>query len=116
MTGQSGAFSLESVANDSVCPARRPTTDSFGIAKYNICENSRGSITVVGVFNIVKDPTTNIPAGTSRYWSKISFHVIKNAYAHLMIGIAVEDASAGFPLGCVRLFTSLMARMNGEEK
>ncbi|MDA9859337.1 DUF2190 family protein [Rubripirellula sp.] len=63
-----------------------------GIAKYGICENSRGSITVAGVFNLVKDPTTNIPAGTILYWSKISHHVIKNAYAHSMIGIAVEHA------------------------
>ncbi|TWT74833.1 DUF2190 family protein [Allorhodopirellula solitaria] len=63
-----------------------------GVAKYGICENSRGSITLAGVFNLVKDPTTNIPAGTILYWSKISHHVIKNAYQHSMIGIAVEDA------------------------
>lgn len=63
-----------------------------GVAKYGICEKSRGSITVAGVFNLVKDPTTNIPAGTILYWSKISHHVIKNAYQHSMIGIAVEDA------------------------
>jgi predicted RecA/RadA family phage recombinase len=66
-----------------------------GIAKYGICENSRGSITVAGVFDVVKDPTTNIPAGTILYWSKISFHVIKNAYAHSMIGVAVAHAPAG---------------------
>ncbi|KAA1258284.1 hypothetical protein LF1_08000 [Rubripirellula obstinata] len=63
-----------------------------GVAKYGICPKSRGSITVAGVFNLVKDPTTNIPAGTILYWSKISHHVIKNAYEHSMIGIAVEDA------------------------
>ncbi len=63
-----------------------------GIAKFGICPNSRGSITVAGVFDVVKDPTTNIPAGTILYWSKISHHVIKNQYQHSMIGIAVEDA------------------------
>ena len=63
-----------------------------GVAKFGICANSRGSITVAGVFDVVKDPTTNIPAGTILYWSKISHHVIKNAYEHSMIGIAVEDA------------------------
>jgi len=66
-----------------------------GIAKYGICANSRGSITVAGVFDVVKDPTTNIRVGTILYWSKISYHVIKNQYQHSMIGIAVEDASAG---------------------
>jgi predicted RecA/RadA family phage recombinase len=44
---------------------------------------------------VVKDPTTNIPAGTILYWSRISFHVIKNAYAHSMIGVAVAHAPAG---------------------
>lgn len=63
-----------------------------GVAKFGICPKSRGSITVAGVFDVVKDPTTNIPAGTILYWSKISHHVIKNQYQHSMIGIAVEDA------------------------
>jgi predicted RecA/RadA family phage recombinase len=74
-----------------------------GIAKFGICPKSRGSITVTGVFDIVKDPTTNIPAGTILYWSKISHHVIKNAYAHSMIGIAVEHAPAGSRSVKVRL-------------
>ncbi len=32
-----------------------------GIAKFGIGAGSRGSITVRGVFDVVKDPTTNIP-------------------------------------------------------
>ena len=50
-----------------------------GIAKFGISAGSRGSITVRGVFDVVKDPTTNIPAGTILYWSQISWHVVKDA-------------------------------------
>jgi len=74
-----------------------------GIAKFGICPMSRGSITVAGVFDIVKDPTTNIPAGTILYWSKISHHVIKNQYQHSMIGISVEDAPPSTPSVKVKL-------------
>ncbi len=66
-----------------------------GIAKFGISAGSRGSITVRGVFDVVKDPTTNIPAGTILYWSQISWHVVKNAYAHSMIGKAIEAAPPG---------------------
>jgi len=66
-----------------------------GIAKFGISAGSRGSITVRGVFDVVKDPTTNIPAGTTLYWSQISWHVIKNAYAHSMIGKSIESAPPG---------------------
>lgn len=66
-----------------------------GIAKFGICAGSRGSITVRGVFDVVKDPTTNIPAGTVLYWSQISWHVVKNAYTHAMIGKAIEAAPPG---------------------
>ena len=68
-----------------------------GVAKFGIAAGARGSITVQGVFEIVKDPTTNIPAGTILYWSKISHHVIKNQYDHSMIGISVEDAPPSTP-------------------
>ncbi len=66
-----------------------------GIAKFGLRAGVRGSITVRGVFDVVKDPTTNIPAGTILYWSQISWHVVKNAYAHPMIGKAIEDAPPG---------------------
>ncbi len=66
-----------------------------GIAKFGISAGSRGSITVRGVFDVVKDPTTNIPAGTILYWSQISWHVVKNAYAHPMMGKAIEAAPPG---------------------
>ncbi len=36
-----------------------------GIAKFGISAGSRGSITVRGVFDVVKDPTTNIPLARS---------------------------------------------------
>ena len=74
-----------------------------GVAKFGIAAGARGSITVQGVFHIVKDPTTNIPAGTILYWSKISHHVIKNQYDHSMIGISVEGAPPGTPTIRVRL-------------
>ena len=66
-----------------------------GIAKFGIRAGSRGSITIRGVFDVVKDPTTNIPAGTILYWSEISWHVVKNAYIHSMIGKAIESAPPG---------------------
>jgi predicted RecA/RadA family phage recombinase len=66
-----------------------------GIAKFGIRAGSRGSITVRGVFDVVKDPTTNIPAGTILYWSQISWHVVKTAYAHPVIGKAIESAPPG---------------------
>jgi len=65
------------------------------IAKFGISAGSRGSITMRGVFDVVKDPTTNIPAGAILYWSQISWHVVKNAYAHSMIGKAIEAAPPG---------------------
>ncbi len=74
-----------------------------GVAKFGIWPKSRSSITVAGVFDVVKDPTTNIPAGTILYWSKISHHVIKNQYQHSMIGVAVEDAPPGSRSVKVRL-------------
>ncbi len=77
---------------------RRPLV---GIAKFGISAGSRGSITMRGVFDVVKDPTTNIPAGTILYWSEISWHVVKNAYAHPMMGKAIESAPPG--TRCVRL-------------
>lgn len=66
-----------------------------GIAKFGIGAGSRGSLTVRGVFDVVKDPTTNIPTGSILYWSQISWHVVKNAYAHSMIGKAIEPAPPG---------------------
>ena len=72
-----------------------------GIAKFGISAGSRGSVTMRGVFDVVKDPTTNIPAGTILYWSEISWHVVKNAYAHPMMGKAIESAPPG--TRCVRL-------------
>ena len=74
-----------------------------GVAKFGIYAGARGSITVSGVFCLVKDPTTNIPAGTILYWSEISHHVIKNQYQHSMIGISVEDAPPSTPNVLVRL-------------
>ncbi|WP_168565150.1 DUF2190 family protein [Crateriforma spongiae] len=74
-----------------------------GVAKFGICAGARGSITLSGVFDVVKDPTTNIPAGTILYWSKISHHVIKNQYQHSMIGISVEDAPPSTPSVKVKL-------------
>ncbi|MEM9588965.1 MAG: DUF2190 family protein [Planctomycetota bacterium] len=74
-----------------------------GVAKFGIYAGARGSITVSGVFCLVKDPTTNIPAGTFLYWSEISHHVIKNQYQHSMIGISVEDAPPSTPSVLVRL-------------
>mgnify|MGYP000851158114 FL=1 len=72
-----------------------------GIAKFGISAGSRGSIAMRGVFDVVKDPTTNIPAGTILYWSEISWHVVKTAYAHPMMGKAIESAPPGTL--CVRL-------------
>jgi predicted RecA/RadA family phage recombinase len=66
-----------------------------GISKFGIRARTRGTIHVRGDFEVVKDPTTNIPAGTTLYWSQISWHVIKNAYAHSMIGKAIEAAPPG---------------------
>jgi predicted RecA/RadA family phage recombinase len=63
-----------------------------GIAKFGIQAGTRGNITVRGVFDVVKDPRTNIPTGTILYWSQISCHIVKNAYAHPMIGKAIENA------------------------
>jgi predicted RecA/RadA family phage recombinase len=80
------------------------TPDCPGVAKFGIYAGARGSITISGIFCLVKDPTTNIPAGTILYWSQVSHHVIKNAYSHSMIGIAVEDAPPSSLTVNVRLF------------
>jgi len=59
-----------------------------GIAKFGISAGSRGSITVRGVFDVVKDPTTNIPAGTTLYWSQISW---KPAHCCTFVGWVERD-------------------------
>lgn len=74
-----------------------------GVAKFGIGAGSRGNIAVRGVFDVVKDPTTNIPAGTTLYWSQISWHVVKTAYAHPMIGKAIEAAPIGTLTARLRL-------------
>ncbi len=74
-----------------------------GVAKFGIRAGSKGSIAVRGVFDVVKDPTTNIPAGTTLYWSQISWHVVKTPYAHPQLGKAIEAAPPGTLTVRVRL-------------
>ena len=74
-----------------------------GVAKFGIAAGSRGSITVQGVFEVIKDPTTNINAGTILYWSQISHHVIKNQYQHAKLGVAVKNAPPSTATVLVRL-------------
>ena len=74
-----------------------------GVTKRAIASGERGSIALAGVFDVVKDPSTNIPAGTKLYWSQVSLHVVKTASTHPLLGIAVEDAPPGTTTVRVRL-------------
>ena len=74
-----------------------------GVTKRAIAAGQRGSIALSGVFDVVKDPSTNITAGTKLYWSTVSLHVVKTASTHPLLGIAVEDAPLGTTIVRVRL-------------
>ncbi len=66
-----------------------------GVTKFGIAAGARGSITVQGVFHVVKDPSTNIPVGAKLYWSPVSLHVVKTESTHPLLGIAVSAAAPG---------------------
>lgn len=74
-----------------------------GITKRAIRAGQRGAIAVEGVFDVIKDPSTNIDAGTPLYWSEVSYHVVKTASSHPLLGVALEDAPPGTTTVRVRL-------------
>jgi predicted RecA/RadA family phage recombinase len=69
--------------------------DVVGVAKFAVAAGQLGGLTLRGIFDIVKDPSTNIAAGTPLYWSTISLHVVKTAASHPLLGKAVADAPPG---------------------
>lgn len=69
--------------------------DLLGVSKFAIVAGELGALAVRGVFEVVKDPSTNIDAGTILYWSEISQHVVKNPAGHPLLGKSTNDAPLG---------------------
>ena len=59
------------------------------------CRGSNRRIAVRGVFDVVKDPSTNIAVGTRLYWSTVSWHVVKTASGHPLLGKSILPAAPG---------------------
>ncbi|MCM2370679.1 DUF2190 family protein [Aporhodopirellula aestuarii] len=69
--------------------------DLVGVSKFFVAAGRTGGIAVRGVFDVLKDPSTNIDVGTRLYWSTVSWHVVKTASGHPLLGKSVLPASPG---------------------
>ena len=69
--------------------------DLVGVSKFFVAAGRTGAIAVRGVFDVVKDPSTNIDVGTRLYWSTVSWHVVKTASGHPLLGKSILPASPG---------------------
>jgi len=74
-----------------------------GITKHDIRANTLGSIAVVGVFDIDKDPATAITAGDKVYWNQTNAQAVTTATGNKLIGKAVAAAAVNAPVVRVRL-------------
>lgn len=77
--------------------------DLVGIAKRDIKAGALGSVSVEGVFDVVKDAATVIAAGAKVYWDAAASQAVTVATANKLLGKAVADAGAGATTVRVRL-------------
>lgn len=66
-----------------------------GISKFFVAAGQTGGLSVRGVFDVLKDPSTNIEVGTRLYWSTASWHVVKTSGGHPLLGKAIRPALPG---------------------
>ncbi|WP_442511640.1 DUF2190 family protein [Novipirellula sp. SH528] len=66
-----------------------------GISKFFVAAGQTGGLSVRGVFDVLKDPSTNIDVGTRLYWSTASWHVVKTSGGHPLLGKAIRPALPG---------------------
>ena len=66
-----------------------------GISKFSVAAGQAGGLSVRGVFDVLKDPSTNIDVGTRLYWSTVSWHVVKTSGGHPLLGKAIRPALPG---------------------
>ena len=74
-----------------------------GFTKHDIKANALGSISVEGVFDVVKDPAASISAGAKVYWDSINLQAVTTATGNKLIGKAVAEAAASTTSVRVRL-------------
>ncbi|MDV6033193.1 MAG: DUF2190 family protein [Phycisphaera sp. RhM] len=66
-----------------------------GVSKFFVAAGRTGAIAVRGVFDVLKDPSTDIAVGTRLYWSTVSWHVVKTASGHPLLGKSILPAGPG---------------------
>jgi predicted RecA/RadA family phage recombinase len=77
--------------------------DLVGIATADVANGATGTITVEGVFDVVKDSSISISAGAKVYWDAVNSQAVTTATGNKLIGKAVEAAGSGATLVRVRL-------------
>lgn len=77
--------------------------DLVGITKRDIKAGVLGSVSVEGIFDVVKDSATVISAGAKVYWDAVASQAVTVATANKLLGKAVADAGAGATSVRVRL-------------
>ncbi len=66
-----------------------------GIAKFGISAGSRGTSRFVACSMCRERSNHQHTRRHDPFWSQISWHVVKNAYSHPMMGKAIEAAPPG---------------------
>jgi predicted RecA/RadA family phage recombinase len=74
-----------------------------GITKHDIKANTLGSISVEGVFDVVKASAVVISSGAKVYWDAANSLAVTTATGNKQIGKSVADAGAGATYVRVRL-------------
>lgn len=76
-----------------------------GVAKRDIKANTLGAMTVLGVFDVVKDPAEVIALGDSIYWDSTNSRCTKVTTGNKYMGKAVLAAGANTTTVRVRVST-----------
>lgn len=74
-----------------------------GITKFDIPAGTLGALSLVGVFDFVKDTATAISRFSKVYWSPVDRKVNVTATGNIFLGIALEEADAAATSIRVRL-------------
>ena len=66
----------------------------IGITKFDIAANTLGALSLVGVFDFVKDTATAINQYDKVYWSPVDRKVNVTESGNILVGIALETVDA----------------------
>lgn len=69
--------------------------DLVGVARADVGNGQLGTISVEGVFDVVKDSAASISAGAKVYWDSTTSQAVTTASGNKLIGKAVDAAGAG---------------------